>query len=193
MRRSWREVLTSTQRKSILRGNRPTLSWNSAPSLENGDIVVIQTRKGMDAGRGYYGEERIRLSAVHEGDVVTLTINSLKRNKTGAFIATYTLRDDRARFLAPGNGYTTERLTSIDPDAEVVPLVEMVAREKAAEGAILRERQRLRAETVRLESRLNEVRHRGMSGAERAIAQQLGRVQELVARDSVRTGAEDSC
>jgi hypothetical protein len=74
--------------------------------------------------------------------------------------ALYRVRDDRAEFMAPGGGRTTDRNRSVDPDAEMPErdFQRRLVKEAQAYNASLRDEKRRKAEVIRAESKLNRAR-----------------------------------
>jgi hypothetical protein len=135
-------------RRAILAGRRPQLIW---PGNE-----PCPVRKGEQIGLVFLRSEY--------GPVpqVSITIVALRRGKKGEYIATYSIRDDRPLYLAPGSGYTSVRFLSPDPDVDVMDegLHRRLHGEALAANAMKRTQRRARADRFRLEERLNEARRK---------------------------------
>lgn len=99
--------LKPSERSSIMAGEHPQIArayckGQPCPFVK-GEVTVLHSQRTM-------GEP---------APLVSITILGHNRTKKGAWLAEYSVRDDRGLYLAKGPGYTRSRSGSLDPDAAV--------------------------------------------------------------------------
>jgi hypothetical protein len=159
----WNGLVSPHDRRSILAGARPELTWPEASlcPLENGDVVILATRKGVDGARDLPDEQKPDVAALITAPLVTITVTRISRAKSGAVVVEYRVRNDNADFMAYGYGKTTNPARALD-DAEKVErdYQRDLSREASAESSQLRVRRRMEEEKLRLEFSLSRARKR---------------------------------
>jgi hypothetical protein len=158
-------------RRGVLAHESPNLAWADPEDCEvykGEEIVLLYKRSHTTGGRDQAeswrpGHEELMAGAgVLETPMVTVTITALLRTRNGGVRALYRVRDDRAEFMAPGGGRTTDRNRSVDPDAEMPErdFQRRLAKEAQAENSAKRDKRRNEAEVLRAEAKLNRARGR---------------------------------
>ena len=142
--------LKPKERSAIMAGEHPEIArpyqqGETRPPFEKGELIVLSSQQTM-------GEP---------APLVSITILGHNRTKKGAWVAEYSVRDDRGLYLARGPGYTRSRSGSLDPDASVEDpaILERYAaqgRLRRAESKELRERER-QAQATAARSKLTEM------------------------------------
>jgi hypothetical protein len=156
-------------RRGVLAHESPNLAWADPEDCEvykGEEIVLLYKRSHTTGGRDQAeswrpGHEELMAGAgVLETPMVTVTITALLRTRNGGVRALYRVRDDRAEFMAPGGGRTTDRNRSVDPDAEMPErdFQARLAKEAQAGNSFLRDSKRRQAEVLRAERKLADAR-----------------------------------
>lgn len=175
----WNGLIAPDDRRQILRGERPELTWPEASlcPLENGDLVVLEVRRGVDGARELPDEVKPEVAALIEAPLVTLTVLRTGRAKSGAVVVEYRIRDDRDSYLRRGFGSTT----SIHEAADELPKVDrdyqrLLDREGAVGSAALRMSQRERGKRLAYERRLLDARSKGKTATVRTLMREIDRL-----------------
>lgn len=164
--------LDPDQYRELLRRGRPKLEWPTMEACpvavdEEVPIRVLRTRD-KDTGE------------VIESPQLVIRITRLRRNKKGKVVAEYSVRDDRPRYLAFGDGETSDRARALDNEVEIEldnSILDRLHAEKGASDAWLREQQRQREEKLALEFKLVRMRRKGRRASVVAIEQRIKRIE----------------